>query len=113
LPPTAKDVIDAVMASSQAPMSDASCKGAGTEAGDATIGRYLAGFLAELSNAEARNAITTSVEQQTEGGEAVFVCRLMIRHAQGEDIWSWGVQFSARRSDALVLPQSFRCVGGG
>lgn len=112
-PPTAKDVIDAVMASSQSPATDASCKGYGTEAGDATIGRYVAGFLSELSNPEARNAITTSVEQQTEGGEAVYVCRLMIRHAQGEDVWSWGVQFSARKSDGVVLPQSFRCIGAG
>ena len=113
LPPTPKDVIDVVMASSQTPMTDASCKGYGTEAGDATIGRYLAGFLAELSNAEARNAVTTSVEQGTESGEAVYVCRLMIRHAQGEDVWSWGVQFSARRSDGKVLAGSFRCIGAG
>ncbi len=110
LPPTAKDVIDALLASSQVPLSvDPSCAGAGTEPGDRTIGRYLAGFLAELSDPEARNAIETSVEERG----AVWVCRLFVRHAQGEDVWRWGVEFSVRKSDGLVQPESFRCLGAG
>jgi hypothetical protein len=113
LPPTPKDVIAAVMESSHAPLSDASCAGYGTEPTDKTIGRYLAGFLAGLSDQDARNAITTSVEKRTENGQPVYVCRLMIRHAQGEDVWSWGVQFSARQSDGVVLAKSLRCVGAG
>lgn len=48
-----------------------------------------------------------------ESGEAVYVCRLMIRHAQGEDVWSWGVQFAARQSDGLVLVKSLKCIGAG
>jgi hypothetical protein len=113
LPPTPKDVIEIVMHSSQFPLSDASCKGFGTELTDKTIGRYLAGYLAELSSQDARNALTTTVEPDTENGVAVYKCRLMIRHAQGEDIWSWGVQFQARQSDGVVISQSMQCVGAG
>ncbi len=113
LPPTPKDVIDAVMANSQAVLTDSTCKGFGTESTDKTIGRYLAGYLSELSNQDARNAITTSVESQSEAGQAVYRCRLMVRHAQGEDVWSWGIQFFARQSDGTVLLNSVRCIGAG
>lgn len=113
LPPTPKDVIEAVLASAQVPLSDPSCKGFGTEPTDATIGRYLAGYLAELSNREARNAITTSVEPGTEGGRPVYRSRFMVRHADGNDIWSWGVEFAVEQTSGLVVPGSFRCLGAG
>jgi hypothetical protein len=104
-------VIEAVLAHASLPLSsDASCQGAGTQPEDATLGQYLSGFLTELSNPDARNAITTSVEPRSDG---VWVCRLMIRHAQGEDVWSWGVEFSVRQSDSTVVPSSFRCLGAG
>jgi len=109
LPPTPKDVLDALLASSQVPLSDPSCKAAGTQPTDRTIGRYLSGFLAELSNPEAQNAIETTIESRG----ALWVCRVMIRHAQGEDIWRWGVEFSVRQSDGAVDPNSFRCLGAG
>jgi hypothetical protein len=113
LPPTAKDVIDVAMQSSRIPLTDPTCVGYGTEPTDKTIGRYLAGYLAELSNQDARNAVTTSIQPGTENGQPVYVCRLMIRHAQGEDVWSWGVQFTARQSDGLVLTKSLQCLGAG
>src|SRR5690348_2456147 len=50
-PPMPKDVIEAVIASGNVPLTvSASCRNAGTEPSDATIGRYLAGFLAEMSS---------------------------------------------------------------
>ena len=113
LPPTSKDVIDAVMASSQMPLADASCSGFGTEPADKTVGRYLSGYLVELSSQEDRNAITTSVERSAEGGEAVFLCEMTIRHAKGEDVWSWGVRFAIRQSDGMFVPNSIRCIGAG
>jgi hypothetical protein len=112
LPPTSKDVIEAVLAHSQLPLTDPSCKAVGTEPADKTIGRYLAGFLAELSNQDARNAVTTSIESLSEAGE-VYLCRFMIRHVQGEDVWSWGVEFAVRKSDGAVVADSFRCIGAG
>ena len=48
-----------------------------------------------------------------ESGQAVYRCRLMIRHSLGEDVWSWGVEFTARQSDGLVLVKSLKCVGAG
>ena len=113
LPPTAKDVVEAALASAHMPLQDESCKTAGTEAGDRTIGRYLSGFLAELSNQNARNAITTSVQPQNAGGEDVYICRLMIRHADGEDIWSWGLEFAVKSKDGTVIRTSYRCLGAG
>ena len=113
VPPKPKDVIDVAMQSSPLPLADASCKGFGTELTDKTIGRYLAGYLAELGSQDARNAVTTEIEPITEGGVPVYKCRLMIRHAQGEDIWSWGIEFQARQSDGVVLPNSLKCVGAG
>jgi len=113
LPPTAKDVIEAAMVMSQTALSDPSCKGFGTEPTDKTVGRYLAGYLAELSSPEAQNAITAAVNPGTEGGQAVYVCRLMIRHSQKEDIWSWGVQFAVRQTDGILLRDSIHCIGAG
>jgi hypothetical protein len=93
------------------PLMDSSCASAGTEPSDRTVARYLAGFLAEINSQDARNAVTTSVDKRSESGEPVYICRLMIRHAQGEDVWSWGLEFSARQSDGLV--RSYRCIGAG
>lgn len=115
LPPAPKEVLAALLSLSGTPLSVSPlCAGAGTEAGDTTLGQYLSGFLAELSRQEAANAITTSVEEgKTAQGVAVYVCRVMIRHAEGEDIWSWGVEFSVRASDGTVLPETVNCLGAG
>ena len=115
LPPEPKAMLGALFALSQVPLSvSPTCAGVGTERDDASIGQYLSGFLAELSNPEENNAITTSaVEDQSESGIAIWVCRVMIRHASGEDIWSWGIEFSVRASDRVVLADSVRCLGAG
>jgi sirohydrochlorin ferrochelatase len=114
-PPTAKDVIDAAIASGSLPLSvSATCHGVGTEPSDATIGRYLAGFLAEMSASDKKNWIETSVEAGTSaGGEAGSFCTLTLRHEDGDDRWGWGVKFFVRSSDGLVVPSSFTCVGAG
>jgi hypothetical protein len=114
-PPTAKDVIDAAVASAAVPLTVSStCTKAGTEPTDATIGRYLAGFLAELSSPDKKNWIETRVEPgRSADGEDVSVCTLTIRHEDGDDRWGWGVRFQVRSSDGLVLDTSFTCVGAG
>lgn len=115
LPPTAKDVIDAAIASGNVPLSvSPTCAHVGTEPGDATIGRYLAGFLAELSSPSKKNWIETNVAPgHSAAGEDVSVCRLTLRHEDGDDRWGWGVQFEVRTRDGVVLPQSFTCLGAG
>lgn len=115
LPPQPKEIVAGMFAISQTPLTVSPlCAGVGTEADDTTIGHYLSGFLAELSDPEAKNAVKTSAEEgKSETGEAVWVCRVMIQHAQGEDIWNWGVEYSVRAADGVVLPGTVRCLGGG
>ncbi len=114
-PPTAKDVIDAVIASGDVPLSvSPTCANVGTEPSDATIGRYVAGFLAELSAPTKKNWIETKVEPgQSAAGEPASICTLTLRHEDGDDRWGWGVKFHVRTSDGLVLRNSFTCVGAG
>jgi hypothetical protein len=114
-PPSAKDVIDAALASSSVPLRVSStCANVGTEPSDATIGRYLAGFLAELSSPDKKNWIETKIEPgKSAAGEPVSICTLTLRHQDGDDRWGWGVQFHVRSSDGLVLANSFTCVGAG
>lgn len=114
-PPTSKDVIDAALASSGILLERAShCENVGTEPTDRTIGRFLAGFMAELSQPDKKNWIETKVEPgRSSTGEAVSVCTLMLRHEDGDDRWGWGIQFHVRSSDGLVLADSFSCLGSG
>jgi len=115
MPPSAKDVLEAALASANVPLkSSTHCAGAGTEPSDATIGRYLAGFLAELSAPDKKNWIETKVEPgRSAAGEPVSICTVTLRHEDGDDRWGWGVQFHVRSSDGLVLADSFSCVGAG
>jgi hypothetical protein len=114
-PPSAKDVIDAVIASGSVPLAaSAGCANAGTEPSDTTIGRYLAGFLAELSSPDKKNWIETKIEPgRSAAGDPVSICSLTLRHEDGDDRWGWGVQFQVRSSDGLVLSNSFTCTGAG
>jgi hypothetical protein len=110
LPPTAKDVIAAALEASSLPLSDASCQTAGTQSSDRNIARYLAGFLSEFSRPQDSNSIEAACE---DGKDGTLRCRLWLRHAAGEDVWSWGLEFQARKSDGLVEPSSLRCLGAG
>jgi hypothetical protein len=114
-PPSPKDVIDAVIASGSVPLKTSpTCANVGTEPADATIGRYLAGFLAELSAPDKKNWIETKIERgRSAAGEPVSICTLTLRHEDGDDRWGWGVQFKVRSADGLVLNDSFVCIGAG
>jgi hypothetical protein len=114
-PPSAKDVIDAAIASGNLPLKSATnCANVGTEPSDATIGRYLSGFFAELSSPDKKNWIETKIEPgKSAAGDPVSICTLMLRHEHGDDRWGWGIQFHVRSSDGLVLTSSFSCIGAG
>ena len=115
LPPSPKDIIDAVIASGNVPLSvSPTCANVGTEPSDATIGRYLAGFLAELSSPAKKNWVETKTTAgRSSAGEDVSVCSLVLRHEDGDDRWGWGVQFQARTRDRVVLADTFTCLGAG
>jgi hypothetical protein len=114
-PPLSKDVIEAVLASASVPLTvSPTCHNVGTEPSDATIGRYLAGFMAEMSEANVSNSVQTSVEPgESESDGAIWICRLTLRHSDADDVWGWGVQFHVRQKDGQVLPDSFVCTGAG
>jgi hypothetical protein len=114
-PPTSKDLIEAVLASQAVSLQVSStCHNAGTEPSDATVGRYLAGFLAEMSAPEKKNWIETASEAgSSANGEPVWICNLTLRHIDGDDRWGWGVRFQVRQSDGMVLADSFSCTGAG
>ena len=115
MPPKPKDVLEALLRSGDVSLSvDPSCNGVGTEAADRTIGRYLSGFLAEQSEPKGKNWIETKIEpDKSATGEAVWRCRVTIRHEDGDDRWGWGVQFDVRQGTGLVMADSFRCLGAG
>ena len=108
-PPSAKDVIDATFQSASVPLTiHQTCKNVGTEKTDETIGRFLAGFIAELNPEQGKNGIVTSVVESADG----WVCRLMVQHRAGEDVWSWGLEFEFGK-DGVLKPASYRCIGAG
>jgi hypothetical protein len=115
LPPTPKDLIEAVFASNQVGLNvSPTCSKVGTEPSDATIGRYLAGFLAEMQVPDKVNWVDTTREAGTsKSGEPVWICNLTLHHKDGDDVWSWGVRFQVRQSDGLLLSNSFECTGAG
>lgn len=115
LPPEPKEIVSALLAFSQTPLTVSdTCAGVGSDPSDTTIGQFIASFLAELNDTEARNLITTSSKEEAlPSGAKVWVCRVMIRHAKGDDVWSWGVEFSVGAQDRVVLPESLRCLGAG
>lgn len=108
-PPSEKDIIDVLLASSNVVLTDASCNNAGTDPDDKTVGQYLSGFLAELNDPEARNYLEVQkvVEQKR------LNVSFMMRHAKDEDIWGWGIGFAIGVDDGVVDPSSFRCLGAG
>lgn len=114
-PPQSKDVIDAVLASAGVSLTvSPTCRGVGTESGDTSIGRYLAGFMAEMSSDSTSNWIETrTTDGTTPAGEPAWICVMTLRHRDGDDRWGWGVQFLVRKSDGLVLSDSFSCTGAG
>jgi len=114
-PPQPKDIIEAVMSSQAVALKVSStCTNAGTEPTDKTIGRYLAGFMANMAEPGKTNWVETkSVEGKSSSGEAVWICDFVLRHEDGDDRWGWGVRFQVRQSDGLVLAQSFTCTGAG
>lgn len=113
--PTPKDILYGLMRSAQVPLTvDPSCHGVGTEADDLTIGAYLSGFLAELSDPDFRNAIETDIEDAVgPTGVPVWRATVLIGQAYGEVVWRWGVSFAIDRHHRSIIPESFRCIGAG
>ena len=115
LPPKPKDVVEALLRSSEVSLSvDSSCNGVGSDPGDKTIGRYVSGLLAEQADSRGKNWIETTIDPDKDAaGEDIWRCNVVIRHVDGDDRWGWGVQFAVKQKDGVVLRNSYRCTGGG
>lgn len=115
LPPSDKDLIHALIRSAEVPLTvDPSCRFAGTERSDSTIGRYISGFLAALDDPSNSNSILTSLVDGPGGGASpLWTARVMIGQNAGELVWQWGVEFSVSKRDGTVDAASFRCLGAG
>lgn len=113
--PKDKDIIFAVMLSAAISTDvDPLCKDAGRELSDQTIGEYLSGYLAELSNFDAKNKIelnTTPKYDKSYG--KVWHVRLLITQNYDEVYWSAGLDFLIERDNRKIIPGSFRCIGSG
>lgn len=115
LPPTGKDLIHALIRSAEVPLSvDPSCRFAGTERSDSTIGRYISGFLAALDDPGNNNSIQTSLLEGPEGVDSdSWLARIMLGQNAEELVWQWGVEFRVSKRDGTVDAASFRCLGAG
>jgi len=115
VPPGPKQIIQVLLRNVNLPLKvHPSCVEAGTDASDRTIGDYLSGFLAELSDPNGRNSIETSIEKgadRTDNG--TWTARVMIGQSMGEVEWRWGVEFAMDKRTGTARPTSFRCIGAG
>jgi hypothetical protein len=109
-PPRDVDVMEALLANAQVELTDSSCRGAGTELSDKTVGEYISGFLIGLNDAEAKNYF---VFDKSISGRDLWKVQVMMQHAKDEDVWAWGIEFKIHQSDGRVNTRSFRCRGGG
>lgn len=110
LPPGARDVFEALLTLGQVELTHATCQDVGRDKSDTTVGAYLSGFLIEMDKATGGNHL--AIEHVSESAES-WVVRALLRHSEGDDRWSWGIEFAILRKDGSVDPRSLRCIGAG
>lgn len=113
--PTAKEAVALVFRNADVRL-DASptCSGVGTEPGDATIGDFLAGFLAEQTGQGGKNWIDATCKDAPAGlASPGWECQVMVRRVDGEERWGWGVRFFVRAADRKAVRSTFLCIGAG
>lgn len=110
--PTTKELWQLLFRHHTLPLrSAAHCRGAGTDAADATLGAYLSGFLAQLDEPGDNRILGRCAA----GGGERWQCELTIGHkaSDSELRWRWGVRFDVRRADRALLPATLVCTGAG
>src|SRR5579871_6671520 len=113
-PPSPKRIIAALLANTDIPLTvDASCKGVGSEPGDASLRDYVSGLLENFTDASAKNSIAVKATPATlPGGERGWQCVVEFVHVPGGDPFRYGVSFQLRKDGTLVR-RSARCIGAG
>lgn len=106
--PTPRQVLRLALQLRDVPLSvHASCRGAGPDPADRTVGDYLAGFAAAMDRPS--NTVETRCEPRRGSGA---ICELWFKHRSDEERWAWGLAFEV---DAKGRPSrsSVRCLGAG
>jgi hypothetical protein len=113
-PPTARQIIRALLANGDVPLTvHSSCKGVGADPGDVNLRDYVSGLLANFTEADAKNSISTGANAITmPGGEKRWECRVEFVHVPQGDPFRYGVTFQMRMNGSLVR-HSVRCTGSG
>lgn len=113
--PSRKEIIRVLLRNGAYPLSgDPSCSGVGTEPKDTDVIDFLSGFIAEQDKPDGGNWIEASASPTQEAnGERLWQSNVVIRHAQGDDVWGWGVSYKMRGRDHSIVPGSIRCTGSG
>lgn len=107
-----KEILYLLMKNYDVPLSvDSSCKNAGTEKTDKTIGEYFSGFWADHTKRTGKNWIevkSKSIDRNQ------CEARVEIYRKHGEEvIGGWGVLFVVDNASRKVDRTSFRCPGSG
>jgi hypothetical protein len=106
--PTPRDVLRMALQLRDVPLSvHPSCRTAGPDPADRTVGDYLAGFLAAMD--QPSNTVETVCEPHP---GALARCSLWLKHRDDEDRWAWGLAFDVDMH-GRPLRRSVRCIGAG
>lgn len=108
---SAKAALRLVFRNGALPLPDTpSCRGVDTTGlANPTLGDWLAGILAELPPAPGTSGITAGCE----GGADGLRCRVHVSRASGEEVWTWGVRFTADGRTGMIEPASIVCDSSG
>jgi hypothetical protein len=113
--PSRKEIIRVLLKDGGFPLSGhPSCSGVGTDPNDTDLIDFLSGFIAEQDKPDGGNWIeATASPTQEVNEERLWQSHVVIRHAQGDDVWGWGVSYQMRGRDHSIVPGSIRCTGSG
>jgi len=104
----ARDALRAALQLRDVPLTvHASCRHAGPDPADRTIGDYLSGLLAAMEQP------SNTVQARCEPGPGRHrTCTVWLKHRDDEERWAWGLAFEI---DARHRPlwRSVRCLGAG
>ncbi len=107
LPPDETDILEALIRSEGVPLTvHPLCQEIAGTAEDKTIGRFVAGLLATQVQGR-QNSISVTVQEAFQDGD--WMASIVFSSGDAGDPYHWGVEFQVRRSDGLVIQDSFRC----
>ncbi len=113
--PTVKEAIKQVILNGDIPLSvGKNCESVGTSPDDKTILDFLSGVLSFQAAPNSANQIEFVFKQEKGSrNEIVWICDLMFRGKDDEDVWSNGIRFKMLNSNRKLIRESLSCIGTG